>query len=140
MRKYTKLILFCLVSLLLLGKGIAFSQSETVRGGVVPEYGPDSEMLWLWGPVVSVDSQNNQVVVRYFDYENDQEKEMTLVSDDKTNFENIRSLGDIKVNDALSIDYMVGVDGRNVARNISVEKPEESMLPTEETADQQPKK
>ena len=129
-KNITQMIL-CMGAVLLFGKNVAFSQTDTIRGGVVPEYGEDSEMLWLWGPVVSVDSQNNQVMIKYFDYENDQEKEMTLTIDEKTSFENVRSLGDIKINDALSIDYIASVDGKNIARNLSVEKPEEPILPTE---------
>ena len=131
MGKNITLMILCMGAVLLLGKNVAFSQTDTIRGGMVPEYGADQEVLWLWGPVVSVDSQNNQVMVKYFDYENDQEKEMTLTIDEKTSFENVRSLGDIKINDALSIDYIASVDGKNIARNLSVEKPEEPILPTE---------
>ena len=125
---------------LLLGPVVASSQSDVIKGGLIPQYGADQEVLWVWGPVISVDSQKNEIKIKYFDYENDQEKEMTVATDEKTGFENIKSLDEIKVNDALSIDYVISPDGKNTARNISVEKPEEPILPTQETIEPEPAK
>ena len=81
-------------------------------------------MQWLWGEAVSVDIQKNEVVVRYQDYDTEQEKEMTVSADTKTTFENVRSLAEVQPKDTLSIDYKVLPDGKNIARNISVEKAE----------------
>jgi hypothetical protein len=98
---------------------------------VAPETAVDIEMQWLWGEASAIDAQNKTLMVKYLDYETDQEKEMLLSIDDKTAFENVKSLEEIKVQDTLSIDYIIGADGKNAARNISVERPEEAVIPLE---------
>jgi hypothetical protein len=84
----------------------------------------EPEMQWLWGEVVSVDPSKNVLVVKYLDYEADAEKEMSLSVDEKTTFENSKSLDEIKPQDTVSIDYMSAGEGKVLAKNISVEKPE----------------
>jgi len=81
-------------------------------------------MQWVWGEVVSLDSQAKTVILKYLDYETDQEKELALVIDEKTTYENIKSFDEIKVKDILSIDYAAGPEDKNVAKNISLEKPD----------------
>lgn len=92
----------------------------------------EPEMLWLWGEVVSVDLNTKQMVVKYFDYETDMEKEMSLNIDDKTTFENIKSLDQIKPQDTASIDYVVDANGQNTARNINIERSENAQAAPEE--------
>jgi len=87
-------------------------------------FSQEEEYQWVWGEVVSVDAQNKLINIKYLDYESDTEKEMSFVIDDKTNFEGVNSLSDIKVNDTVSIDYIIK-DNKNIARTISVEKPED---------------
>lgn len=84
----------------------------------------EPEMQWLWGEAVSVDIEKNEVVVRYQDYDTDQEKEMVVGIDDKSTLENIKSLAEIRPKDTLSIDYKTISEGKNIAKNISVEKAE----------------
>lgn len=119
--------------LLFLNVAVVYSQ-EMVNGDTGLISGPEDagqasavpEMQWLWGEVSFVDAARNQIVVKYLDYENDTEKEATIVSDDKTVFGNIKAIGELKEKDTVSIDYIVTADGVNMARNITVEKPEES--------------
>jgi hypothetical protein len=94
------------------------------RGGAIPELPMEPETQWVWGEVASVDKQSKMLIVKYLDYETDQEKQLTVVIDDKTAFENIRALDDLKPLDTVSIDYLASSDGKNLVRNISVEKPE----------------
>jgi len=84
----------------------------------------EPDIQWLWGEALSVDAQKNEIVVKYLDYETEQEKEATVILDDKTTYENIKSLSEIKIKDTLSIDYVVSPEGKNIAKNISIEKPE----------------
>jgi len=107
--------------------GAAFSQDEggiaqIVPGREEPTEGP--ELQWVWGEVVSVDAANNQLSIRYLDYETDAEKEMLVGVDDKTTYENAKAVAEIKPQDTVSIDYVVSAEGKNTARNISVEKPD----------------
>jgi biopolymer transport protein ExbD len=104
--------------------GLAFSQdmaAEKVAPGGI-EINTDTQ--WVWGEVVSVDVAKSQLVVKYLDYETDMEKEMTLAADEKTTYENVQALADIQPKDTVSVDYAVGSDGKSVAKNISVEKPD----------------
>lgn len=104
--------------------GLIFSQ-DTIVGGAIPQYKTDeSDMQWLWGEVVNVDKQSNLITVRYLDYETDSEKEMGIALTAETAYENIKSIDELKPQDTVSIDYVTGIDGRNTAKNISVEKPE----------------
>ena len=88
--------------------------------------GLESEMQWLWGKAVTVDIEKNEIMVRYQDYDTDEEKEMFITVDDKTGFENVRSLAQVQPQDTLSIDYKVTTDGKNTAKNISVEKAQDA--------------
>lgn len=87
----------------------------------------ESETLWLWGEVVSIDNQNNNLSVKYLDFETDQEKEMSINVDEKTTYENIKSLDELKPKDNVSIDYIPGLEGKNLAKNIVVENSEETL-------------
>lgn len=86
----------------------------------------ENDTQWAWGEVTSLDAPAKTLTLKYLDYETDQEKDLVLTVDEKTVFENIKSLDEIKVNDTLSIDYTVGADGKNTAKNINFEKPDSS--------------
>lgn len=93
----------------------------------------ESDTQWLWGEVKSLDIPNNELTINYFDYETDSEKEMKINVNDKTKYENVNSLTDIKLNDTISVDYTLSPDGKYIAQNISVEKPEETSPPPAST-------
>ena len=126
------LILGMTASLVFIGTGLAFSQQQNQpeQGGVAAEMQSEPEMQWAWGEVISVDAQRNEFTVKYLDYETDQEKQMTVNVDEKTTYENVKSLSDIKPQDTTGIDYIVTVEGRNIAKNVSIENPE-SIKPEE---------
>ena len=84
----------------------------------------ESEVQWLWGEIVSVDTLTKQMIVKYLDYETDTEKEISININDKTNFENAKSLDEIKAHDTVSVDYITTSEGKNIAKNIGVEKNE----------------
>ncbi len=86
----------------------------------------ENETQWAWGEVTNLDAQAKTLTLKYLDYETDQEKDLVLTVDEKTVFENIKSFDEIKINDTLSIDYTVGADGKNIAKNINFEKPDSS--------------
>jgi hypothetical protein len=83
------------------------------------------EPQWLWGEVEMINSQAKTVQVKYLDYDTDLEKELTISIDDKTKFENVKGLEEIKPQDTISVDYVVGSNGANLALDISVEKLED---------------
>ena len=94
----------------------------------------ETEIQWVWGEVVSTNPINNELLVKYVDYDTDSEKEITIGTDDKTTYENAKSIDEIKVRDSVSIDYAISADGKNLALNISLEKPEVVSSIEEETS------
>ena len=96
-----------------------------VNAGLVLSEGQSNEpnTQWVWGGVVNLDAQNKTLSLKYLDYETDQEKEITIMVDSLTSYENFKSLDEIQPKDTLSIDYILS-DGKNIAKSISLEKPE----------------
>jgi hypothetical protein len=112
------------VFLTLLATGPAFSQ-ERVTSGPATGTVVEEDLQWVWGEVVSLDAPNRSIKIKFLDYETDTEKEMTVTVDDKTAYENVKAFEEIKPQDTLSVDYAVSTDGKNLAKNINVEKPED---------------
>jgi hypothetical protein len=125
MKKATKVclgLILCL-SILVLWAKVSFTQeaqTQPLTEEKVQET-PQEEIQWVWGEVVSVDANNNQINVKYFDYETDLEKEMTLSLDKDTRYEGVASLLDIKPQDTVSIDYIIK-EGKNITQQVNVEK------------------
>jgi len=92
----------------------------------------EGDIQWAWGEVVNLDSEAKQVTLKYFDYETDQEKDLVLVVDEKTAFENIQDFNALKLKDTLSIDYVIGAENKNIAKHINFEKPEASVSVAQE--------
>lgn len=105
------------------------TQNPVTEGTVVPD-DKESETQWIYGDVINLDPENKTILVKTLDYETDQEKEISIATDEKTAFENIKSLDEIKPNDTVSVDYIVTADGKNLAKNLSLEKPEAKPTPT----------
>ncbi len=121
---------------------IAFAAEEVTTGAENPVANPaspvvsvsnpqapaqnENETQWAWGEVVNLDSAAKTITLKYLDYETDQEKNIAIVIDDKTAFENIKSFDEIKVKDTLSIDYIAAPDGKNLAKNIGLESVDSS--------------
>lgn len=100
-------------------------ETGATAGGQSQEIQPsEDDIQWVWGEVVGLDIPGNTLTLKYLDYETDQEKDITLSVDEKTSFENIKNLADIKNKDTLSIDYISGPEGKNIARNIGLENPD----------------
>lgn len=142
MERKTGLVLGIAISLMFISAGLVFSQAPTVEENITVQTPNESlnepQIEWLWGEVVSLDAANKLLTVKYLDYETDQEKEINITVDEQTVYENAKSLEEIKPQDALSIDYIVSPEGKNLAKKISLEKPEpENITPQEEPAPQE---
>ncbi|MDD5513110.1 MAG: hypothetical protein PHD09_05030 [Candidatus Omnitrophica bacterium] len=120
----------------------AYSQDDNIITG--PQLDTESSepvVQWLWGEVLSVDADKNQIKVKFLDFENDAEKEILLTANDLTNFENIKGVVDLKPQDNVSVDYVITTQGDNVAKYIGLEKAENSQdmqaleLPGQESAE-----
>ncbi len=98
--------------------------SEVITSNQLTPSQKESDLQWAWGEVTNLDNQAKTITLKYLDYETDQEKELILVVDEKTTFENVKDFSELKIKDTLSIDYMIGVDSKNIATNVSFEQPE----------------
>lgn len=81
----------------------------------------EENISWVWGEVKSVDPALSTATVIYMDYQTDEEKDLVLEVNTQTKFEGVEGLGSLKAGDTAGIDYSV-IDGKNIAKNISVEK------------------
>lgn len=126
-------------SFILLSVGLVFSQEPTAQMPTAQEAVPESEAQWIWGDVISTDPIAKKILVRYLDYETDAEKEISIDVDDNTTYENAKSIDEIRPKDTLSIDYTITPDGKNLAKNISVERPEGAEVLPEESVQEEPK-
>ena len=147
MRRMSWVIVWVGFSLIFLAFGVSSAADKPIPGEPKAPMEPSAsaqqaagnlgseqpEVQWIWGEVVSVDMVKNQIQVKYLDYEADMEKEMTISVDEKTTYENIKSLSELKAQDTVSIDYALTLDGKYLAKNISVEKPE-AATPQPETS------
>lgn len=140
-KKFTVLSGFIILSMVI--TLIAFAEEpiaapvDSAAAPVDQQAAPKSgnETQWAWGEVTNLDAQAKTLTLKYLDYETDQEKDLVLAVDEKTVFENIKSLDEIKINDTLSIDYAVGSDGKNIAKNINFEKPDSSPVASAQAAE-----
>ena len=131
MKRKTGLILGMAVSLIFIGTGLTFGREQAKTQTIqpdesAPETQTEPEVQWAWGEVLSVDTQRNEFTVKYLDYETDQEKQMTISVDERTTYENAKSINEIKPLDTAGIDYIITPEGRNVAKNVSIENLESS--------------
>ena len=133
------LVLGIMLSFILINAGMVFSQEQAAEKPLAQEALSEPETQWVWGDVVSVDTAAKKILVKYLDYETDTEKEINIIVDDKTTYENVKSIDEIKPQETLSVDYVVNPDGNNLARNISVEKPEGAETLPQDTPGEEPK-
>jgi hypothetical protein len=110
------------VIVLSLGFGLAFAQGE--EGLKTLNQEPQVlDLKWVLGEVMNIDLENKVISVKYLDYEDSEEKNISILIGSDTTFENIKSLEEIRPQDYLSLDYVFTQDGKNVAKNISLDKP-----------------
>lgn len=125
--KYNNILVLCIIaSFLSAAPVLSFGEEEAAPKQADRDTQTSFDMQWLWGEVSSIDIQKGELSVQYLDYDTDQDKEVTVEADDKTTYENVSSLIDIKPGDTVSVDYLSFPDEKNVAKKISVEKPETS--------------
>lgn len=121
----SKLLVFALLgAVVVLPGGLGFAQEkpEIPVQDVPAVSSPEEENIsWVWGEVKSVDPALSTATVIYMDYQTDEEKDLVLEVNTQTKFEGVEGLSLLKAGDTAGIDYTV-IDGKNIAKNISVEK------------------
>jgi hypothetical protein len=121
MRKLVRVyfgVVFGILFLVLMAKP-DFAQQEAVLN--VAASSTDPEIQWVLGEVISTDTANNKLVVKFLDYEAEIEREITVEAAGDTVYEGTTTLADIKPKDTVSIDY-IAQDEKNIAKKVSVQK------------------
>jgi Cu/Ag efflux protein CusF len=90
-----------------------------------PAESNSTDIQWVWGEVTSVDPAAKSLSVKYLDYDTDEEKTMNMTVSDTTTFQEVKSLEGIKAQDTVSIEY-AAKEGKNYAKDITVEKVEDA--------------
>jgi hypothetical protein len=120
MRMISSFILSAFICSFCLNAGLIFAADKSIYDELTAP--AESETQWLWGEIASVDLPKKALLVKYLDYETDQEKEVKIYIDDRTTYENAMSIVEMKPLDTVAIDYIIDPDGANLATNISLEK------------------
>lgn len=137
MKRGVLLVSILAASLIFFNVALSSAQEKTIQPQATP--GTEPDMQWLWGEIVSVNADKSELMVKYLDYEADIEKDMAVGVDEKTTYENVKSINELKPQDTVSIDYITVADGKALAKNISVEKPETAQPVKEEAVKDEPK-
>ena len=129
-------LILSVFSLLFALSHLSWAQDEAAQPqpAAAPAASPaalETETQWLWGDVVIADSQAKSLTIKYLDYDTETEKQLAVTVDENTVYENVKSLDEIKPQQTVSIDYIVTMEGNNIARNISVEQAEAEVLDDE---------
>lgn len=95
-------------------------------------FAQEEDAEYGYGTVVKVNESKKEIVVSEYDYDSDTEINITYSVDPNAKFENVDSMGEIKVGDEIGIDYMEDETGRKIAKVISIYKPEPEFETTED--------
>lgn len=131
LRMFFSLVVFLAFSSLSAIQGFSEGE-EAANQTAVPDQTQESSapaaavpsVQWVWGEVVSTDLQTKTILIKYTDYDTDMEKNITLNFSDKSVFEGVKDLSEIKPKDMVSIDYALDSAGKATVTNIGVEKPD----------------
>lgn len=103
-----------------LGAGVGPVWSSEISEESAVSIAENYDVDWIWGDVVSKTASS--VTIKYLDYEDDMEKQMTIQVDANTQYENVASLDEIEPQDTLSIDYVMQENGDGLAQLVSKEE------------------
>ncbi len=104
MSKWLLAVLICVITV--------FSSAQT--------FAQEEDVEYSWGTVKSISS--NEIVVTEYDYDKDEDVEVTYSIDPKVELEGVKTLKDITVGDSLDIKYVIQ-GGKKIAKVITVEEP-----------------
>ena len=132
MRFKKEIILVIVVSFIILGTVLVFGQDslgdKPYENIVIMPERVEPKLGWIWGEVIAIDEEKRVFLISYFDYDTEKERELKFYVNRETSYDGLRSLGDLMAEDTVSIDYIVK-SGKNLIRNLVLEKIEEVPLP-----------
>jgi len=102
--------------------GIAYAQEAAapVAAPIAPATAPDAQEAY--GEVASINASAASITITEYDYEKDEDVNKTYTVDKTATFENVKSLGEIKVGDWVALTLKPQKDGANIATSVYVER------------------
>lgn len=88
---------------------------------MLPQIQEEPSVQWIWGKIVSCNTQDRKIVISYLDMDTLESVNMELNIDDNAKFEGVSGLSDLKIGDQISIDYVVK-NGVKFVQYLGVEK------------------
>ena len=101
--------------------GISYAEDAPMpaaAGAVVPA--PEAQEAY--GEVVSVDAAAASIAITEYDYEKDEDVNNTYTVDSAATYENVKSLGEVKVGDWVALTIKPQAEGKNIATSVYVER------------------
>jgi hypothetical protein len=98
-----------------------FSCATLVQAEDMP--GEEAQSFYSYGEVLSVSA--DQILIKEFDYVTGDEKEAVYHIDKETSFDSVESAQQIAPGELVDIEFIVSEDGRNIARDIFVDRIED---------------
>jgi len=83
----------------------------------------EDQFFYSYGEVLSV--AQDQIMVREFDYATGEEKDVVYYITADTLLDSVESVDQIKSSDLVDVEFMVSEDGKNIAREILVDRIED---------------
>lgn len=101
--------------------GLSYAQEITAPAAATAAT-PATEAQEAYGEVVSVDVATASITVTEYDYEKDEDVNNTYVIDKSATYENVKSLGEVKVGDWVALTIKPQSEGKNIATSVYVER------------------
>lgn len=96
----------------------------------VPAYSQEEDVEYGYGTVVEIKKDSNEIVVSEYDWESEEEVDVTYSIHEDLKIENIDSWKEIPNETYIDIEYVIDADGKRIAKYINAHKTEE--IETEE--------
>jgi len=96
-----------------------------------PAYSQEEDVDYGYGTVVEIREDSNEIVVNEYDYENNEEIEVTYCVHDDAKIDNMDSWKDIPNGTYIDVEYVAGADGKKIIKYVNVYEPEETGTETE---------
>ena len=91
----------------------------------VPAYSQEEDVEYGYGIVVEIKKDSNEIIVSEYDWESDEEANVTYSIHEDLKIDNIDSWKNIPNETYVDIEYVIGENGKRMAKYISVNKTEE---------------
>ncbi|MDD5504049.1 MAG: hypothetical protein PHV77_01900 [Candidatus Omnitrophica bacterium] len=114
-----RILLACITVTFCFCVGYLHAQTENTPAPAVEE----AQSFYAYGEVLSVSPE--QILIREFDYATGEDQEVAYYINEQTSFDSVESVQQITPGNLVDIEFIVLEGGKNVAKDIFVDRVEE---------------